>query len=245
MIKEGKESKAKYWGSYIVQKIVKLDKPVVCYSDKVGKAYFKPTIVKIEWKKKPPSNDKHDIWFPYWIVIKKRENYGQYAPMIGQKALLELLKKAIFAGFFNNNFLKNLKKTIEKKLAQPFFKSQISAKKHSGELNIKHIYDNIGFNIIRTKLNKNPSLIPKKMQSLIRYSKGKKHIAWLYYPPSPSAKVFQILLRREEKYPRNLIKNLSNWGWDSYQHRYRTVYIRNRKDAAIVVNLIEYALRDN
>jgi len=58
----------------------------------------------------PP--DKHDIWFPYWVTIDNKEKYGQYAPMVGQGALLELLSKAIGRGFFNDDFLAGLSRVI-------------------------------------------------------------------------------------------------------------------------------------
>jgi hypothetical protein len=72
----------------------------------------------MEWDT-PPSEDKHEIWFPYWITwsdISNKERYGQYAPMIGQKALLELLEDAIKQDFFSENFLITLKEAIKKKL---------------------------------------------------------------------------------------------------------------------------------
>jgi len=112
MIKKGKETNAKYWGRFKVTDYVELDKPVECFSVEKGNALFKPTIVKIEWEK-DPSDDKHDLWFPYWIDIGGKEKYGQFAPMIGQKALLELFKKAINKNFFNQDFLKYLKNEIE------------------------------------------------------------------------------------------------------------------------------------
>jgi hypothetical protein len=118
MIKEGYRSKAKDWGNYTAKKVVTLDKPVECYSKVKGKALFNPTIVRLEWET-PPSDDKHEIWFPYWITwtdTSDKERYGQYAPMIGEKALLELLEKAIDQDFFNKSFLKKLDKVINKKI---------------------------------------------------------------------------------------------------------------------------------
>ena len=72
MLKEGKKSKAKYWGNFKVEKIVKLDKPVKCLSAEKGEVDFSPTIVKISWEQNP-SDDKHDLWFPYWIKIDGKE----------------------------------------------------------------------------------------------------------------------------------------------------------------------------
>lgn len=94
MIKIGKKTKAKYWGNFTVEKIVKLKNPVRCFSSEKGNVDFNPTIVKISWDQ-IPSDDKHDLWFPYCITIDGKEKYGQFAPMIGQKALFELLSSAI------------------------------------------------------------------------------------------------------------------------------------------------------
>jgi hypothetical protein len=118
MIKEGYRSKAKDWGKYTAKKVVNLDKPIECYSQDKGRALFNPTIVKLEWEN-PPSDNKHEIWFPYWITwsdISNKERYGQYAPMIGEKALLELLEKAVQQDFFSKRFLKKLHKTINDRL---------------------------------------------------------------------------------------------------------------------------------
>ena len=116
MLKEGKKSKAKYWGNFKVEKIVKLDKPVKCLSAEKGEVDFSPTIVKISWEQNP-SDDKHDLWFPYWIKIDGKEKYGQFAPMIGQKALLELLAGAIDNDFFEKDFLAKLNNKITEYLA--------------------------------------------------------------------------------------------------------------------------------
>ena len=77
--------------------------------------FFEPTIVQIEWEK-PPSDDKNEFWFPYWMIIGGKEKYAQYAPMIGEKALLELLEDAIKQDFFSKGFLQNLKRAIDDKL---------------------------------------------------------------------------------------------------------------------------------
>ncbi|MFC1871019.1 hypothetical protein ACFLYF_01260 [Chloroflexota bacterium] len=119
MIKEGYRSKAKDWGNYTAKKVARLRQPTECYSQIKGKALFNPVIVKMEWDT-PPSDDKNDIWFPYWITwsdISDKERYGQYAPMIGEKALLELLADAIDQDFFSEGFLNELRETVSKKLA--------------------------------------------------------------------------------------------------------------------------------
>ncbi|MGA2678335.1 MAG: hypothetical protein ABSF37_03420 [Sedimentisphaerales bacterium] len=111
MITKGKRTKAKYWGEFIVEKVVTLDNPVKCFSAEKGKVDFNPTIVKISWEQNP-SEDKHDLWFPYWITIDGKEKYGQFAPMIGQKAFLQLLSKAIDNDYFDGIFLEELERKI-------------------------------------------------------------------------------------------------------------------------------------
>lgn len=118
MIQEGHRSKAKDWGGYTVKKVARINEPVECYSIVKGKALFNPTMVKLEWDK-APSEDKNEFWFPYWITwieVDNKERYGQFSPMIGEKALLELLKDAINQDFFSKNFLVALNETIESKL---------------------------------------------------------------------------------------------------------------------------------
>jgi hypothetical protein len=117
MIKEGQKKKARYWGDFQVQKVSKLKAPVICESKEVGQVEFMPTLVKIDWATSP-SLDKNEFWFPYWVKIKGKEKYGQFAPMIGQKALLELLKEAIKQDFFDKDFLLNLSTSIQEKLQE-------------------------------------------------------------------------------------------------------------------------------
>jgi hypothetical protein len=114
MIKKGDRSKANYWGNYTVEEVIRLDKPVECKSDVVGTVLFNPTLVKIHWDK-PPSV-QHEFWFPYWITINGKEKYGQFAPMIPEAALLELMQKAIERGFFSKDFLSRLQTTISRRL---------------------------------------------------------------------------------------------------------------------------------
>ena len=117
MIKVGHHGKVGYWGKYTVKKVARISKPVECHSEEVGVALFDPTIVQIEWEK-PPSEDKNELWFPYWITIGGKEKYGQYAPMIGEQALLELLQDAIEQDFFSEDFLQGLREAIDKKLGE-------------------------------------------------------------------------------------------------------------------------------
>lgn len=98
-----------------VRKVARLKEPVKCYSEEVGDVLFSPTIARIEWDISP-YNDKYAYWFPYWITIGGKEKYGQFAPMIGEKALLELIEDAIKQDFFTMTFLKKLQIIISKKL---------------------------------------------------------------------------------------------------------------------------------
>ena len=103
----GARDKFKYWGRYTVDKVAQLRKPVKCHSKEIGTAYFHPAIVKLKWDK-PPSKDKNNLWFPYWIEIKGKYRYGQYAPMIGEKALVELFRNAHEQGFFTKYFARQM-----------------------------------------------------------------------------------------------------------------------------------------
>ncbi len=117
MIKEGDKGIAGYWGKFTKEKVVKLAEPVVCQSSERGKALFNPLLVQIEWGS-PPSGDKHEFYFPYYITFEDegKEKYGGFAAMMGEDSLLELLEKAIRRGFFSENFLHRLHKTITDKL---------------------------------------------------------------------------------------------------------------------------------
>ena len=111
MIVAGQQKKARYWGNFTVEKVARLKKAVKCRSEEIGITHFDPTIVKIKWEKSP-SSDKHEFWFPYWMTIGGKEKYGQFAPMIGERALLELLQDAIEQNFFSKNFLRVLERAI-------------------------------------------------------------------------------------------------------------------------------------
>lgn len=113
MIQVGQQKRARYWGSFEVVKVVRLSSPVQCCSEEIGEVLFNPTLVQIKWDREP-SWDKHEFWLPYWVTIGGKEKYGQFAPMIGENALLELLRKAIEEGFFSNEFLSQLAVAIQK-----------------------------------------------------------------------------------------------------------------------------------
>ncbi len=114
MIKEGQQKRAKYWGEFKVTKVAQLKAPVSAYSDDVGEVLLSPTLVQIHWKGDP--DDEYGFWFPYWITTKGKEKYGQYAPMMDEHSLLELLEEAIRRGFFSGSFLHQLHTTITDKL---------------------------------------------------------------------------------------------------------------------------------
>jgi hypothetical protein len=106
VIKVGQHKRAKYWGGYTVEKVAMLSKPVQVHSQEVDKALFNPTLVKIEWDQE---DFHHEFWFPYWITLNDaKEKYGQFAPMMGEGTLLELLREAIRQDFFTKDFLDQL-----------------------------------------------------------------------------------------------------------------------------------------
>ena len=115
MIQVGQRKQTKYWGKRTVTKIARIKKPVECYNPEQGLVFFEPTIVQVEWEK-PPSGDKNEFWFPYWMIIDGKEKYAQFAPMMGEKALLELLQDALEQDFFSKGFLKGLSKAVTGKL---------------------------------------------------------------------------------------------------------------------------------
>src|SRR3972149_2668306 len=112
MIKTGQRKKAKYWGAFTVKKVANLESPIHCHSKEIGEVEFMPTLVQIDWET-PPSPDKNEFWFPYWVKINGKEKYGQFAPMIGQKGLLQLLQEAIRQDFFDREFLDGLSESIK------------------------------------------------------------------------------------------------------------------------------------
>jgi len=115
MIEKGQKKKAKYWGNFTVKKVAKLKSPILCRSQEIGEVEFMPTIVQIEWET-PPSLDKNEFWFPYWVKIRGKEKYGQFAPMIGKNGLLQLLNEAIKQDFFDKQFLIKLSENVRMKL---------------------------------------------------------------------------------------------------------------------------------
>jgi hypothetical protein len=48
-----------------------------------------PNLVKLEWEN-PPSKDKNESCFLIGLRLVTKKRYGQFAPMIGENALLEL-----------------------------------------------------------------------------------------------------------------------------------------------------------
>jgi hypothetical protein len=57
---------------------------VLCHGKQAGKVEFMPTIVQLE-SETPPSSDKNEFWFPYWVKMRGKEKDGQFAPMIEKK----------------------------------------------------------------------------------------------------------------------------------------------------------------
>ncbi len=104
MIKPGTWHRAENWGKFYINKVAELPEPVVFQTEKWGdNTSFRPTIAEIQWE-----NGDKEFWFPYYIGTIGKERYGQYAPMIGEKELLELLREAIKQEFFSREFLRQL-----------------------------------------------------------------------------------------------------------------------------------------
>ena len=50
------------------------------------------------------------------MIVGGKRKYGRFAPMIGERALLELLQDAIRQDFFSDSFLEGLKGAADTKL---------------------------------------------------------------------------------------------------------------------------------
>lgn len=113
----GKIRRDRIWGRNSVEQVVKLDKPVEHYHEKVGDYYFDPAIMKIKWTEHPDF-DEEQIMFPYW---SSRDNQEWHPGTRGFVAMdtpvfLELLTKAISQDFFSENFLRQLGEAVKDKL---------------------------------------------------------------------------------------------------------------------------------
>jgi len=112
MIKVGHKGKAKYWGHYEVLKVAQLSEPPLLHSEELGDVVFEPTLLKIRWE-----NGDEEFWCcPYWIGPEGKGRFAQYASMLPEHHLGELLAEAIKQDFFSKSFLSQLAKVIEEKL---------------------------------------------------------------------------------------------------------------------------------
>lgn len=52
------------------------------------------------------------FWLPYWITIKGKKRYGQYAQIIPEKEFIKLIEGAIRNGFLKDESIKKIKNAI-------------------------------------------------------------------------------------------------------------------------------------
>lgn len=112
MIKVGHKGKARYWGPYEVLKVAQLHKPIPLHSKELGDVFFRPALIQIKWE-----DGSKEYWCcPYWIGPTGKERFAQYAAMIPEHVLGELLAEAIDQNFFSKRFLSRLADVIEGRL---------------------------------------------------------------------------------------------------------------------------------
>ena len=97
-----------------VKKIAKLDKPLDYHDSKLGNVQYDPKIMLLD------SPKGEVLWFPYWLSTdntKGKMKWGQRPPVLEEGVFFKLLKDAIDKDIFNKQFLRDLQKEIETKLA--------------------------------------------------------------------------------------------------------------------------------
>ena len=92
---------------WVVKKGAQLQEPQT-YRSIRGEEAFDPVLYLVEDKR----GDK-SFWFPYWIKVRGKWRYGQYAPIFDESQFLELLLEAIRQDFFSAHFLKGLEQAIQ------------------------------------------------------------------------------------------------------------------------------------
>lgn len=109
MIEVGHQGRARGLGSYEVLKRVKLEEPEEYYDDE-GKIFFHPILAQIEWKR----TGNIELWLTYYRQRegKKPIFAGQFAPIVREDSLVELLSGAIDQGFFSRHSLSTLQQAI-------------------------------------------------------------------------------------------------------------------------------------
>jgi len=109
MIEVGHQGRARGLGGYEVLKRVKLEEPEEYYDDE-GKKFFYPVLAQIKWKR----TGNIELWLTYY---RQREGEkpifaGQFAPIMREGSLVELLSGAINQGFFAPRSLSILQQAI-------------------------------------------------------------------------------------------------------------------------------------
>lgn len=76
-----------------------------------GGEAFDPVLYLVEDKR----GDK-SFWFPYWIKVRDKWRYGQYASIFDESQFLKLLLEAIRQDFFSAHFLKEIEQAIVERI---------------------------------------------------------------------------------------------------------------------------------
>lgn len=109
MIEVGHQGRARGLGGYEVQKRVQLKEPEEYYDDE-GKKFFHPILAQIKWK----NTGNVELWLTYYRQRegKKPRFAGQFAPIMREDSLVEVLSGAIDQGFFAPHSLSILQQAI-------------------------------------------------------------------------------------------------------------------------------------
>ncbi len=92
----------------LVKDVISLDETRAWDDRVMGHTVFDPRIIMLE------NERSHEplFWTPYWITVEGRAKYGQFAPIVKEMELSELLTKAIEKGWFSEGFRNNLRRAL-------------------------------------------------------------------------------------------------------------------------------------
>lgn len=94
-----------------VEDTVELQQPIIWKDPVQGDVAYDPKIALLEARMVGKV-----LWFPYWMSTSNTQGkmkWEQRPPMLEEKVLLELIKKAIKRGFFTKSFLKELAREVQ------------------------------------------------------------------------------------------------------------------------------------
>lgn len=92
--------------------MAKLPRTCMWKSDVMGEVVSDPRIYLLE-----SDSGSRLFWLPYWITFKGKRRYGQFSQIFDQDLFLTLLKQAIANSLFSEEFLQDLKHSINKHLS--------------------------------------------------------------------------------------------------------------------------------